>query len=447
MMARFSRSFIDEVRHAADIVDLAGELTALRRRGRRFYGRCPFHQERTPSFSVEPSRGLFHCFGCNAGGDVIELYQRSTGLSFPAAIESLARRFGVAFPAAAPRPASDLDALAAARGFFSACLARPQGAAARAYLERRGVPSEVAARFQLGSAPPGWNELRHHLAGSCGDAVLLQAGLIARSRRGRLFDVFRDRLMIPLCRADGTVVGFAGRALAAAAQPKYLNTRETAALRKSEILYGLAQARERIRAAGRAVLVEGYFDVWALAAAGLGEAVAMMGSSLSPQQLAALRRLTPRIVQLFDADPAGRAAAFRTAPLLLAAGFEVRVATLPDSQDPDSLHHAHGNEALIDVVEKATDVLDHGIDILRASATTLRDQTAAISHVLRLAAAITDPASQIAYSRVVARELHLSLDTLLRLLHLRNLPERPAGAGRPAGLLELEFDKQCPRDL
>ncbi|RMH16476.1 MAG: DNA primase, partial [Acidobacteria bacterium] len=349
---------VQAVRDAIDVVSLAGEYTSLKRRGKRYVGLCPFHKEKTPSFSVDPDQGLFYCFGCGAGGDAIKLYMEQSGDDFPAAIENLAQRYGIPLPrkrrGARRRDEPDLgSALEAAAAFFTRALAKSE--AAQGYLDRRQIPPALRRQYGLGYAPDAWDRLLSALGRRIPTATLEAAGLISRSEKsGKLYDRFRHRLMFPVHSPAGRLVGFGGRTLGDD-RAKYINTAETAYFHKGNLLYGLHQAKRALRDGGRAVLVEGYFDVLGMAAAEIPWAVAGMGTALTAEQARLLARFADEVVVAYDADDAGEKAFERALPLLLDAGLVVRRARFPTGHDPDSLRLEAGPEAVRAAVEEAAD--------------------------------------------------------------------------------------------
>ena len=279
-----------ELRSAADIVQVIGDHTALKKAGRSWKGLCPFHNERTPSFTVDRDKGLYHCFGCGAGGDVIRFVREMDRLDFPEAVEALASRFGVTIPRRVRRgPREDrrdqlYAALSAAQRFYAERLSRPDNAAAK-YLVERGVPQDMWLALGLGHAPDAWDSISKALGGAFPEDLLIEAGLLqARAETKGAYDRFRDRLLFVVKDERGRPVGFGGRALAPGGEPKYLNSPESPVFSKKRLLYGLFEAREAIRKTDRVVLVEGYFDHLALVRAGVGETVASMGTALTPEQ-------------------------------------------------------------------------------------------------------------------------------------------------------------------
>jgi DNA primase len=414
---------VQAVRDAADIVSVASEHTRLRKAGRRHQGLCPIHKEKTPSFSVDPVQGLFYCFGCGAGGDAIKLHMLTTGDDFPAAIESLAMRFGVPLPTKVERragsgsraPERDPEAaLTAAAQFFVDQLRK--NAFPRQYLEDRRIPPELIERFGLGYAPEGWRSLVQALHPRIPLADLEAAGLAARSEKGgEPYDRFRHRLMFPIHNASGRLVGFGGRTLGDD-KAKYVNTNETDRFHKGLLLYGLHQAKREIRETGRAVLCEGYFDVIGSVACGLEGAVAGMGTALTPEQAKLLSRYAEEVVIAYDGDNAGENAARRALPLLLAEGLGVRRARFPGGHDPDSLRLAEGEAAVAEAVRVAEDAVMLELDraIPSGAAREPQLQAKAATAVAELLRPIPDAVVRHGYARLAAQRLDIPVEMLAR---------------------------------
>ena len=361
----FPPQFLDEIRARVPLESVIGKRARLVRRGRESLGLCPFHKEKTPSFTVNEDKGFFHCFGCGAHGDVIGFLMRDEGLSFPEAVERLAADAGLQLPARDPRSEarererhSLYGVLEAAAAWFEWELVGPRGAAARRYLDMRGVDEETRATFRLGFAPDSRTALRTKLEGDgVTEAMMLDAGLVIAPDDGRApYDRFRGRVIFPICDRRGRVVAFGGRALGDG-QPKYLNSPETPLFSKGTLLYGQHLAAPAARKAGRVIAVEGYMDVIALHQAGIAEVVAPLGTALTEQQLESLWRLDEDPVLCFDGDEAGVRAAGRVverALPLINAGRSLRFALLPAGQDPDSMmHDSDSRQAMTEIVDAA----------------------------------------------------------------------------------------------
>jgi len=339
--------WVERVRAASDIVEVVGQTVPLKRVGRNFMGLCPFHQEKTASFSVNAERQFYHCFSCKAGGDVFKFVMESEKVGFLEAVELLSRRAGIPVP---ERRAGEqgrrgplLEALDAAAAAYEAWLGDPgTGAAARAYLERRGITRETSRLFRLGFAPAGWENLVPKLRGRFAEDVLIEARLAGRREGARsLYDFFRNRLMVPLLAPGGAVLGFGARTLGDD-PPKYLNSPESAVYHKSQYLFALEQARRHVSAEGEVIVVEGYFDAIALHQAGLRNTVATSGTALTPDHARQLRRLARGVALTFDGDAAGQEAMLRSLGVLLAEGLDVAVVDLPAGDDPDTLVRREG---------------------------------------------------------------------------------------------------------
>ena len=413
-------SVLAELRSAADIVEVIGDHTRLKKAGRSWKGLCPFHNERTPSFTVDRDKGLYHCFGCGAGGDVIHFIRQIDRLEFPEAVEALASRFGVTIPRRERRGPREerrdrlFAATAAAQRFYSERLARPGNPAAK-YLESRGVPPEMWTALTLGHAPDAWETLSKGLGGAFPEDLLVEAGLLQpRAEAKGAYDRFRDRLLFVVRDERGRPVGFGGRALSPQGEPKYLNSPESPIFSKKRLLYGLSGAREAIRRRDRVVLVEGYFDHLALLRAGVEETVASMGTALTPEQAEKLRRLTPRAIVCYDGDPAGRNATRSALALLLAQGFEVAVVRLPAGEDPDDVLSHEGAARLASAVDEAPDYLTWLLEDIRPaeqglSSTEKRER---VGRILEILGAIPDRILRYEEYRKVAREVGVPLDIL-----------------------------------
>ena len=349
----FPPQFLDEIRARISLPDLIGGRVKLTKKGREHSGLCPFHNEKSPSFTISEEKGFFHCFGCGAHGDAIGFVMRADGLSFPEAVERLAQMAGLEVPQATPaereraRRQADLhEVMEKACAFFEDRLRAPAGGRALDYLRGRGLDDETMARFRLGFAPDSRGALREALMSeTMPESMLVEAGLLIRPDDGRApYDRFRGRVIFPITDRRGRVIAFGGRILGDG-KPKYLNSPDTPLFDKGRVLYGLATARRAAFDSGRIVVTEGYMDVIALARAGFTEAVAPMGTALTENQLHELWRLAPEPVLCFDGDEAGRRAAWRAAERalpLLEAGRSLFFVTLPKGEDPDSLISAQG---------------------------------------------------------------------------------------------------------
>jgi len=398
---RAGDDWIERVREASDLLEVVRRTVQLRRVGRNWVGLCPFHSEKTPSFSVNAERGLYHCFSCKAGGDVFKFVQETEKIGFREAAELLSRSAGIPIPERGGERASArgalLEALELAAASFEQWLRDPgRGAAARAYLEGRGLSADTARRFRLGLAPEGWQNLVERLRTRVGEEMLVQAGLGVRREGDRgLYDRFRHRLMIPLIASGGAVVGFAARAQGDD-HPKYLNSPESPVYRKSSFVFALDQARRALGQSGELVVVEGQFDAIALHQAGIGHAVATSGTALTAEHARTFQRLVPRVALTFDGDAAGRDATMRSIGILLAAELEVSVVDLPPGEDPDTLVRTRGVEGWNERRAAAYDPVEfvhrHVYRVASAGGSSPTEaQERALQAVVILAAAVADP--------------------------------------------------------
>lgn len=346
--------FIQELLNRVDIVDVIDSYVPLKKAGANHIACCPFHGEKTPSFTVSPTKQFYHCFGCGVHGTAIGFLMEYQGLSFVEAVEELAKRVGVKVPQVerdmmAPKKViepSQYEVMQQASNFYRAELKKSESAIQ--YLKGRGLSGEIAGRFQMGYAPPGWQNLRS-VFDQYESGTLTALGLTIKNDEGRVYDRFRDRVMFPIHDQRGQVIGFGGRVLNGEGNdgPKYLNSPETPLFQKGQELYGLFLARQAIRAAGCVVVVEGYMDVVALAQSGIEYAVATLGTATTPQHIAKLTRQTDNIIFCFDGDAAGRKAAWRAAINALPAltdGLKLSFLFLPTEHDPDTYVREFGRE-------------------------------------------------------------------------------------------------------
>ncbi|MGE5200989.1 MAG: DNA primase [Acidobacteriota bacterium] len=360
----FPPYFLEELRRRVSLANVVSRRVKLQRRGREFTGLCPFHKEKTPSFSVVEDKGFYHCFGCGAHGDVISFAMQTANLSFPEAVEQLAREAGLEVPKATPeeheraqRQTTLRGAIEAATAFFEEQLHGPAGREALAYLTRRGLDADTILRFRLGFAPDRRDGLKRALGKDFPEPLLIEAGLLRKGEEGReAYDYFRGRVIFPIADRGGRVIAFGGRILGDG-QPKYLNSPDTPLFEKGRVLYGWAQARAAAGGGrGPVIVVEGYMDVIALQRAGFVGAVAPLGTALTERQIEELWRIAPEPILCFDGDAAGMRAAARAldrALPLLKPGHTLQFATLPAGEDPDTLILHQGVQAMREILARA----------------------------------------------------------------------------------------------
>ena len=372
MSGLIPKQFIVDLIDRADVVEIVGRRVQLKKAGKEFKACCPFHDEKTPSFTVSPAKGFYHCFGCGAHGNALDFLMQYDHMEFVEAVESLANSMGVEVPREeSQRPARSYDALFELVGqverFFEAELKK--NAAAVDYLKGRGIDGATAKRFGIGYAPAGWNNVLDKF-GKSKEAIerLLATGLIIRKDNGQHYDRFRDRIMFPIRDARGRTIGFGGRVLNPDEKnAKYLNSPETVLFHKGRELYGLYEARQALRSIERLIVVEGYMDVVGLARHGIDFAVATLGTATTDEHLNRLFRMCDEIAFSFDGDRAGRAAAWKALEIALPhvrEGRQIRFVFLPDGQDPDSFVQSQGADAFVAALDAALPLSDFLIEEL-----------------------------------------------------------------------------------
>lgn len=467
---------LDEIRARLDLVDLIGAYVPLRRAGERWKGLCPFHQEKTPSFTVHPRLGIFHCFGCHAGGDAFEFLRRHDRLDFPEAVRLLAERTGVPLPVGpGPRPESGerealLRTMEWAANLYERWLwERGDAERARRYLLERGIDPDVARRFRLGYAPEGWDHLlTAGRAAGLEVTALAGTGLALPRQTGTgHYDRFRGRLLFPIADGQGRVVALGGRALGGE-EPKYLNSPETPLYQKGQTLYALHLGRDRMMTARRALVVEGYIDCLMAHQAGFPETVAVLGTALTPHHLGLLRRYADEVVLFFDADRAGTEAARRAEALLdqssaphwwaldrrpgalARGGLRLRVATLPAGDDPDTFLRRHGTEAFDARAREARSLLLYAVDRIFAEedATGIRGRSAGAARVALLLSKVQDADEAIALGREAARRFGIDPSDLWnQAQRLAAALARPGGSPAPGPPALSVFDRDLAQLL
>jgi DNA primase len=443
-MAKFTPESKERVKDAADILEIVSAYTDLQQRGQDYWGNCPFHEERTPSFKVNPRDKLYYCFGCEASGDVFRFVEEKEGLTFPEAVESLAERYGVEVERENEDPQAEerrrrkarlWELLERTAKFYERYLWESKKAGkARDYLVGRGLGEDVLRRFGVGMAPSPWDQV---LTGSqrAGFKVeeLLAAGLAQKGRQGGHYDRFRSRITFPIRDQRGRVLGFGARALSADSKPKYLNSPEGELYRKSHTLYGIDQARGPIAKARRAILVEGYTDVLALHQAGVEEAVAIMGTALTPEQLSMLAGLTDSLVLALDADSAGADAMIRAQKVAGGKNLELKVAAMPEGEDPADMLKDGSVDRFMKLVEGAIDLPSFRVDVAlgRGDLGSLAGRERVLDEVGPVLKAMGETA--LGFDELVRKVAdRLDTDASLVLARVRSAPEAsavPAGEG------------------
>ncbi|MBP7341925.1 MAG: DNA primase [Smithellaceae bacterium] len=442
---RFDDSKIEEIKSRVDIVELASEYLTLRKAGRNYVGLCPFHQEKTPSFTVNREKQMFYCFGCGEGGNAITLLMKIADKSFPEAIKLLAEKTGVLLPARTfGSDGAGKDSLhddivhlnLRAAQHFARQLSSPAGKIARDYLQKRAVTEETVREFRLGYVPDDWRSLTDLIEASGLSLKLAeQAGLVIAGKEGSYYDRFRGRLIFPIENIFGEVIAFGGRILGEG-EPKYLNSPESPVYVKGRHLYGLGKARQAIRESGYCLLVEGYFDAISLWNAGVRNVVATLGTALTREHLDLLRRYTQNAVALFDPDTAGRKALDRSLELFLGANMHARALVLPDGYDPDDFIKKFGREKLEERIAVAPSISDYYIDCVLGEGKTFEENRDLAKTAMEFVGKIGDEIEKNLFLKRIAEKLGIDQTVLKREIHRKGGTPQPknAGPGRPAGV-------------
>jgi DNA primase len=460
---------LQQIRDRIDLIDLISTYVSLSKAGQNYKGLCPFHSEKTPSFSVNPVRQMFYCFGCSVGGDAFTFLMKQEGMDFMEAVRELSQRTGVVLPEWRESAAKTTSGLSRQRYYDLYQLAAtwyqrnlqetPEGQLARDYLDQRGINRESWSTFQLGYAPDGWNGLSKWLEQqSVKPEELIQAGLVVRKEnedgsRVSIYDRFRARVMFPIADPRGQVLGFGGRIMHDGASPKYLNSPETDLFFKGRSLYGLDKARQSATSAGRFYLVEGYFDVIALHEYGIANAVAPLGTALTSDHVNILRRLAPSVTLVFDGDTAGVGAALRTLDLFMNSGIDVRVLLLPAGEDPDTFIRKNGVPAFRELEGRAATLLDFSImSVLnKAQKDSIQDRVKRADEILVILQKTKNPIEKDEYLKVVSERLGIRHDLLRkRLPTLRRQGDSSPSSQvkeKPVADLSIPHGKPEERDL
>jgi DNA primase len=446
-MALISTESLERVKQAADIVEVISTHTDLRRQGTRWVGLCPFHEERTPSFSVDAQEKLYHCFGCGVGGDTIKFVEEKEGLGFAEAVELLADRYGVELEREREDPRAEArrqqrrrlgDLLDRTAAFYAAYLWESEEAAkARSYLAERGLGEEALRAFGVGYAPSAWDKvlLRGQRAGFKVEE-LRQVGLAQRGRGGGEYDRFRSRIMFPIRDRRGRTLGFGGRAMRSDQGAKYVNTAETEFFHKSHMLYGIDLAKSAVAKAGRVVVAEGYTDVIALHQAGVEEAVGVMGTAITEEQVAALSGMVDEVVLALDADAAGQEAMLRAQRVAAGRKVRLRVAAMPAGEDPAEMVVADGGaerfRALLDEAVELP-VFQVGLVLARTDAGSPAARDRALAEIAPIVAGMGEGASRDDLVRLVAERLDLEPALVMGRMTAAQPPSGGAPQAAPAG--------------
>lgn len=419
-MSQIPEQLIDEVRFASDIVSVVSGYLTLRQKGRNHFGLCPFHKEKTPSFSVNQELQIFHCFGCGAGGNVFTFLMKLEGLTFVEAVKLLAKQAGITLPEDAENydQYREKEALYYANNlaaqFYQESIRAESAAEARQYLQSRGISDQEYDIFGIGYAPNSWDSLIHYsTARSLNIEVLHRAGLVIQKDNGGFYDRFRGRITFAIKNLTGQVVGFGARRIINDNSPKYINSPETDIYQKRFILYGLYQSRDTIRANDQVIIVEGYTDLTSLYRSQIRHVVATSGTALTEEHARLLRRYTANVILLYDADSAGAAAALRGADILLENGMEVKICMMPPGLDPDEFARTHSDEEVKRLVASAVPLLEFKLNKFETKQYSSTSQKASGTRdILASIAKVNDPIRRSFLVRDLAERLKIDESSL-----------------------------------
>ncbi len=425
MARRFDQAILEQIRQQTDIVALISQYVALKKRGRNYLGLCPFHNEKTPSFTVSPDKGFYHCFGCKASGDAIAFLMNYENKSFQEAVEALAESSGIELPEEEKSPELmrrearrkrlyEINELA--RTFYHNCLTKTKlGQEGLAYFKKRGLSEETIESFGLGFAPKDWNKLHQSFLGRhIAEGDMIAAGLVRKSD-GRAYDYFRNRVMFPITDGRGNVVGFGGRVMDHS-EPKYLNSAESDIFNKGKLLFAFDKAYRSIREKKQVILVEGYMDVLQAHNVGITNVVASLGTAFTVEQSQLLLRQADEIILAYDMDGAGRQAAERAIQITHHQEFKVRVVSMPDGKDPDEYIRSHGKEAFLQLVEEAVPPFEFLLNraMVKFGAANLDGKLAVMGEVFPFIASTAEPVRREGFLRALALPLRLDNSTIFR---------------------------------
>ena len=447
---------IDEIRDRTDIVAVISDHVVLKKTGKNFKGLCPFHSEKTSSFSVSPDKRIYHCFGCGTGGNVFKFLMQIQSISFPETLKILAERAGIPLPRNSSNQSTDpkqkeRDALRklneAATRYFQSLLKNPEGGlSARNYLASRHFEGEILEKYRIGWATPTWKGLLTHVKkkSSVSQEQLIQSGLIIKKEgSSAVYDRFRGRIIFPIMDLHSNIIGFGGRSINQEDQPKYLNSPETLLYQKSETLFGMDHAKQAIRKENQVILVEGYFDQMRAVQHGLEHVVATCGTALTSKQARILRNHAETAILIFDSDSAGRSAAEKGFDILLEHGMNVKIVVLPDGQDPDSYIQEQGAESFLEKIRNAKPFMESYIDALvrESPGQTPADKVKMANRILPLLAKIKNTVERSAWLEKFTSKTNIDDQTFLKELSkalTQNQPRMTETKSELAPLLNLE---------
>jgi len=420
-MSRISQEVIDRVRNASDIVEVVSQYVDLKQRGRNFFGICPFHQEKTASFSVAPEKEIYHCFGCGAGGNAFNFIMEIEKISFIDSVRRLGERYGIEVVASESEDTRELvsllyDVHTRAMRYFERELYAPGGEKQLQYLLERGLSKETLKEFNVGFSPDKWDAL-YKLAIKAGfkKEAIEKSGLFSNTRKGWM-DRFRGRIIFPISNLAGKTIGFGGRAIDPEDPAKYLNSPETPIYYKTNVFYGLSQARNEIRQKNYLVLVEGYMDFLQVYQAGIKNVIAVSGTAFSDRHVAQLRKFTTKVVLAYDGDKAGISAAVKAGYFLLQGGLEPKILVLPDGQDPDDYIRENGGEKFQECIDSARPVLLFQMEKYNVEKLSAPERARFVESVVKEVALISDRIIQDDMIKTLADKLHIPEDDVIQRL-------------------------------
>ncbi len=423
---------IEKIKEKADIIEIFSSYTRLKKSGRRYVGLCPFHAERTPSFTVDPEKGLYHCFGCGAGGDIFTFLMEKEGLDFPSAVEFLAKKYGIPIPRrTSPTKKIEEEIVEVnklAHSFFQSCLAGEEGENARKYMEGRGIKEDLIKTLGLGYSLNQWDSLVKYLKNKgCADNMLLLSGLAVKSERA-LIDRFRGRIIFPIRNITGQIIAFGGRTIFNE-NPKYLNSPDTPLYKKRMHLFGLDLAKDFIKEKGYVIVVEGYMDQISLYIKGFKNTVASLGTSLTEEQISLIKKFTDTIYLFYDPDSAGIASTIRTIPTILSHDIFLKIVLIPEGLDPDSFVRERGFDGLQDALSKAFSPVEFLIKSFKLhEEVSPETKSKKIRNIIGVLKDIRDPILKRTYVKELSSSTAIEEELILRMFQKKEATSQPTMA-------------------
>jgi DNA primase len=415
---------IEEIKRQTDIVGLVSQYIQLKKVGKNYRALCPFHSEKTPSFYVNPEKGIFYCFGCNKGGNAINFLMEYEKMDFPTAVKLLAKNLGIEIETSKGLKYKEIyEANEIACQFYALCLSKNIGKRGRDYLAKRNIDIEKLQDFQLGYAPLSGGLVTYTRQKGVSKQALFKTGLISQSTSSRSLEVFRDRLIFPILNLSGRIIGFGGRSIDDQHRPKYLNSPETPIFKKGDILYGLYQAKKAIRTKNEAILVEGYFDLLSLFQQGIDNLCAPLGTSLTEKQAILISRFAKKVNILFDGDLSGMKAALRAIGLLINVQVDVFVTSLPEDTDPDRFINESGADVLKEAIKSATDFFHFYKKMSKPE--TVEQEVVLIKDLIQIIGNIHDPIRFDRYLKYASHVFDIPVKTIKKAMQRTDVTDKP----------------------